>query len=119
LTQSGTGTTILTNAGNTFTGAILVSKGTLQIGTAAAIGSIGTASIGLGTGSTLALTNLAGNSLANAISNLSSGTATVLINSAKGNTLSGAVTDGSAGGTVALTQSGTGTTTLTGQNSYN
>ena len=116
LTQNGSGTTTLVNAGNTYTGATTVLQGTLQVGTAGLVGSVGSQApatgIVVGTGGTLTIVNTTGNALANNITNGVGGAGTVIVNSALTNTLSGALTDGGAG-TLALTQSGTGTTILT------
>ncbi len=92
--QVGSGTLILANSGNTYTGATIVSAGTLQVGTVASAGSVGGATglIEVGNGGTLAIVNIGGpiaNVLANNITNNSSGTGTVLVNSANTNTLSG------------------------------
>ena len=117
LTQSGTGTTILTNANNSFSGATTISKGTLQIGTANAPGSLGSnTTVSVGAASTLSLVNVAGNLLSNNISNQASGTGLVSINSTTNFTLSGALTNGAS--ILALTKAGTGTTILTGTDSY-
>ena len=70
LTQSGAGTSILTNADNAYSGATTVSKGILQIGAATTSGAIGVNSaVSVGTGGTLSLVNVAGNGLVNNISN--------------------------------------------------
>jgi autotransporter-associated beta strand protein len=108
VTQSGTGTTILSNA-NTYSGATLVSAGTLQIGNGTT-GSIDASSaVSTVSGATLAV-NLADNtSLTNAIAN----EGTVNATGANTNTLSGIIS-----GTGAVTQSGTGTTILTNANTY-
>ena len=117
LTQSGTGTTILTNANNSFSGATTISKGTLQIGTTTAPGSLGpNSTVSVGAASTLSLLNVAGNLLTNNISDGLSGTGLVSINSTSNFTLSGALSNGA--GTLALTKAGAGTTTLTGGDSY-
>jgi autotransporter-associated beta strand protein len=117
LTQSGTGTTTLTNAGNSFSGATTISKGILQIGTVAAAGSLGvTSAVSVNNGTTLSIVNVAGGTLANNISNGSSGTGLVNVASTGSNTLNGVLTNGT--GVLALTQSGTGVTTLTGSDTY-
>ncbi len=112
LTQFGSGTTILSNTGNTYSGGTLVSGGTLQVGKAIAAGSVGTADISVISAGTLSLVNLIGNALTNNITNGIVGTGTVEVNSANTNTLSGALTNGAAG-TLALVQKGAGTTILT------
>ncbi len=117
--QTGAGTTILTNAGNTYGGATTVSNGKLQIGDAVSGGSIGAANpVTVGTGGTLAIVNIGGpvaNTLANNITG-SAGAGTVLVNSANTNILSGVLSNG--GGTLSLTQSGVGTTILSGNNTF-
>ena len=117
LTQSGTGTTILTNSGNTYSGATTVSAGVLQIGTATAAGSIGANSaISVGTNGTLSLINLGSNTFASNVTNNVGGTGTLAIGTSSTVTLGGKLTDGS--GKLALIQGGKGTTILTGVNSY-
>ncbi|MCX6979269.1 MAG: autotransporter domain-containing protein [Verrucomicrobia bacterium] len=112
LTQFGSGTTILSNVGNTYSGGTLVSAGTLQVGKDIAAGSVGSADIIVRSGGKLSLVNLNGNALTNNITNGVAGTGTVEVNSANTNTLSGTLTDGAAG-TLALVQKGAGTTILT------
>ena len=116
LTQTGTGTTTLTNVFNSFSGTTTVSNGTLQIGTSLNTGSIGGGAITVTSGSTFSLVNISGNTFAN---NVTAGPGSVqsngtfLLNSANTNTLTGAFTDGPLGGQVNLVQSGTGTAILT------
>ena len=122
LSQTGTGTTILTNAGNTYAGATTVSAGTLQIGTAGTAGSVGAGNISVRTGGTLLVVNIGGpvvNVLANNISNTVGGAGSVSVNSANTNTLSGILSDGG-GGVLSLTSNTTGGsfTILTGANTY-
>ncbi len=113
LAATGAGTLILTNGANTYTGGTTVTSGTLQLGTSAAAAKISSAgAIAVGSGGTLSILNVSGNSLANAISNGLIGIGTLDIDSAHTTTLSGALTDGTVG-QLALTQSGTGTTILT------
>ena len=112
LTQSGAGTTILTNSGNTYTGATTVSNGILQVGTVSVAGSIGAGSaVVVSNGAQLTLVNVANNTFANNITNGVAGDGLVNVNSATNLTLSGALTDGAAG-TLALTQGGSATTIL-------
>jgi autotransporter-associated beta strand protein len=114
LTQSGAGTTILTNGANTFSGATSITSGILEIGTTATAGSLGAKSaVGIGGTATLDLVNGTGNTLANAVTAGSSGVGTLEINSANINTISGALIDGSGGGQLSLSQKGAGTTILT------
>lgn len=114
---TGTGTLVLGNSGNTYTGPTNVTNGTLQVGTAALVGSIGaTSAVDVRTGGRLLLVNAVGNTFTNNVTNGAAGSGTVEVNSANTNTLSGIVSDGA--GTLALTQSGTGTTILTGANTY-
>ena len=117
--QSGTGTTILTNSGNTYTGVTAITDGTLQVGTSTLAGSIGNTSAVTLSGATLSLVNVNSGIFAN---NITDGTAstvgTVVINSAKSTTLSGNLSDGSALARLVVTQSGTGTTILSGSDSY-
>jgi autotransporter-associated beta strand protein len=122
LQQSGTGTTIVTNANNNYSGGTIVSKGTLQIGTTGAsglAGSLGGDSVFVLPGATLALVNVSGGTLNDAISGskATSGSGLINVDSAQTLTLGGAIADGTTG-LLALTQSGTGTTILTNANSY-
>ena len=120
LTQSGTGTTILTNAGNTFTGATTVNAGILQIGTAVNAGSLGSANVAVTTGGILSLINVGGpvaGTFSNNVSNGLLGSGSVNAGGTTPLLISGILSNGAAG-TLALTQSGTGTTTLTGANTY-
>ena len=121
LTQSGTGTTILTNAGNTYTGATTVSAGTLQIGTGVNAGSIGSAAVAVTTGGILSLINVGGpvaNTFSNAVSNGVLGNGTVNVGGITNPLIiSGVLSDGAAG-TLSLTQSGTGKTILTATDTY-
>ena len=116
LTQNGSGTTILTNTGNTYSGPTTINSGVLKIGSSATAGSIGAGAVGVNSGGTLTIVNLGGNptgdTFANNISNGVGGVGTVNVASANTNILSGTLTDGAAG-TLALTQSGAGTTILT------
>ena len=116
LTQSGAGTTILTNTGNTYAGTTTISNGTLQVGTVSTAGSIGHGTITVTNNSTLSLVNLTGNVFASSVTNGTGGTVgTLLINSANAINLSGALTDGP-GGQLVLTQMGPGTAILTNAN---
>ena len=116
------GTTILTNAGNTYAGGTTVSAGVLQVGTAALASSLGSNvagnTVSVGNGATLSIVNLiaGANPLLNNITNNLAGTGLVNVNSANANTLGGILSNGA--GTLALMQSGLGTTTLTGANTY-
>ncbi len=118
---SATGTLILANANNAFTGGVgATSNGTLQIGTATTVGSVGTTAnvVEIGNGGTVVLVNIgtaANNTLANNIDNFS-GTGTFQVSSANTNTLSGVLSNSV--GTLNLVQSGTGTTILTNTNTY-
>jgi autotransporter-associated beta strand protein len=117
LTQGGSGTTILTNAGNNFSGATTISNGTLEIGSASAAGSIGAGSpVSVGNNGSLLLAKVSGGVLANNISNHVGGTGTVNVNSPTAVTLNGTLTDGDF--SLSFKQSGTGTTTLTGNDNY-
>jgi autotransporter-associated beta strand protein len=117
LSQTGAGTTILTNGGNSYSGATTVSKGVLQIGATSAAGSLGpTSTVTVGSGGVLTVTNPAGGLLPNNITNALSGAGTVLINSPGTIKLSGSLTSGL--GSLAITQSGSGATILTGSDSY-
>ena len=94
LTQSGSGTTILTTA-NTYTGATTISAGTLQLGAGSISGSLSTSSvISVGYGATFAVNR--------------SNTVT------QGTDFSGAAITGAGG----LTQSGSGTSILNAANTY-
>jgi autotransporter-associated beta strand protein len=121
LLQEGTGTTILTNPNNTYSGNTILSKGTLQIGTAGTSGVAGSLSpnspVSVFSGAALALVNVSGGVVSTSISNTSGGSGLLTINSAHNLTLSGTLSDATPG-TLAVTQSGTGTTTLTGANNY-
>ena len=118
LTQSGAGTTILTNSGNTYSGSTTVSGGILQVGTSTIAGSIGSGSaISIGNGGTLTLVKLSNSTFANSVTDGLGGTGTLNINSTGNLTLSGVLSDGSSG-QLNLLQSGTGTTTLTGIETY-
>ena len=118
LTQSGAGTLVLTNAGDTYTGATTVTAGTLQIGSTASAGAISTSSgVTVSTGGTLSLVNVNGGTFSNNVSNGTSGSGslnigTLKINSANSTTVAGTLTDGTHG-QLALSQSGAGTTILT------
>ena len=115
------GTIILTNPANSSSGQTTVSQSTLQIGTTSTAGSLGASSpVQVHLGGTLTLVNVAGNTLANNISDSGGATGTVIVNSAQNLTLSGAITDtnGTGLGTITLSQSGTGTTTLTNTDTY-
>ena len=106
--QNGGATTVFTNVntyqgGTTTTGA----NSQLTLGTIAAAGTAGNGVIGIDTGGTLKLVNVAGNVLANNISNGVGGIGTVVGSLALPTTLTGAITDGAAG-TIALTQNGPG-----------
>lgn len=106
--QSGTGTSILTNAHNTYSGSTTISGGTLQIGTTTAAGSIGANSaINFSNNGTLLLVNVAGNTLGNNINDLSPGTAVVNVNSTSTLTLSGTISNAS--GLVSVAKNNTGT----------
>lgn len=116
VTQTGPGTTILT-AQNYYTGTTTVSKGTLQIGTVTAAGSIGQDNtVNVGTGGALSLVNNGSNLFTTDVTNGLGGTGTLIINSPSTITVSGNLSDGV--GKLAFTQSGSGTTILTGAQSY-
>ncbi len=111
LSQSGTGTTILTGSNKSYSAGTFISGGVLQIGTASTAGSIGTGGVFIALGGALTLVNIGGNALYEDVSNDLAGTGTLVVNSAKTNILYGQLTDGSAG-QIALTQSGSGPTIL-------
>jgi fibronectin-binding autotransporter adhesin len=118
VTQSGTGTTVLANAANTYTGATKVTKGTLRIGTATIAGSIGaTSAVSVSNGGLLTLANVNGNTFSNNVSNGVGGVGKLTVNSANTNTVSGLLANGTAG-QLALAQNGVGTTILTHANIY-
>ena len=118
VTQSGAGTTVLTNSANTYSGATKVTKGTLRIGTTAAAGSIGaTSAVSVSNGGVLALVNVSGNTFSNNVSNGVGGVGKLTFNSANTNTVSGLLSNG-ATGQLALAQNGVGTTILTHANTY-
>jgi autotransporter-associated beta strand protein len=120
LLQNGTGTTILTNPNNSYSGGTVVAKGTLQIGTSGksgVAGSLGSAPVNLGAATTLSFVNVSGGIVTNNITNSSSGIALINVNSTQSLTASGVLSDGTPG-ILALTQSGTGTTILNGANNY-
>jgi autotransporter-associated beta strand protein len=102
---------VLSNASNSYTGGTTVG-GALQIGTTAAVGSIGAGPITIGDGAALTVVNTRGNVLSNAVASGAGQAGTLLVVSANGNTLSGTLADG-VSGSLALTQNGTGTTILT------
>ncbi len=121
LVHQAPGTTILTNPANNFSDSgsfgndVDVEQGTLQIGTIASPSMAGPNTAGrfitVGINGTLALVNLAGNTLNSSINNFFGAAGTVNVNSLNNNTLSGPITATS--GTIQLRQTGSGTTTLT------
>ena len=112
LSQSGTGTTFLTNGGNTDSGATTVSNGVLQVGITGTPGSIGAGSlVNVGKGTTLRIVNVSGGSLDSNITNTLGGVGTVEINSTDLTELTGAITNGTTG-TLVVMQDGPGTTIL-------
>lgn len=118
LSQSGTGTTILTGTNKSYTGGTTVSGGFLQIGTASAVGSIGAGAVTVTTGGAIVVVNITGNAFSDDVTNGVGGVGTLTFNSTKTNTFYGQLTDGVAG-QMALTQSGTGTTIVAnGFNNY-
>ena len=87
-TQSGTGTTILTNSANTYRGLTTITSGTLQVGSATAAGSLGTnANVVVTTGGNLSLVNIAG-----AIT-IASTSGTLTLDLANNDTLSNPIAD--------------------------
>lgn len=113
--QSGTGTTILTNAHNTYSGATSVTAGNLQVGTTTAAGSIGANSaIALSNNSTLTLVNVFGGAVPNSVTSSSPNASALNVNSAGTVSLTGQLS-----GSLALSQLGTGTLTVSNtSNSY-
>jgi fibronectin-binding autotransporter adhesin len=116
LTKTGTGTLTLSGA-NTYTGATIVSAGTLKAGSTTAFGSNSDATV-TGTLDLAGFANTLG-SLAGAGTVASSVVGAVTLTTGGSNastTFSGVLQNGS--GTVALTKVGSGTQTLTGTNTY-
>ncbi len=111
VTQNGPGTTLLTSAGNNYSGATTVSAGTLQIGNGTT-GVIGTGTlVSVSPGATIAFDEANGATQSNNIAD--AGTVAGVEGSGVTNTLSGNIT-----GAGRLTQTGAGTTILTGTNGY-
>lgn len=117
LTQTGTGTTILASTGNTYRGDTIVSRGTLQIGTATFGGSVGVGNtVNVGTGGSLSVVNTGVTAFAANVTNGLGGTGTLAVNSTGTITVYGNLSDGV--GKLAFTQSGTGTTIVNGTETY-
>ncbi len=117
LTKTGTGTLIVGNTANAYTGATVVSAGTLQLGTGNVIPD-GSA-LSVASGATFDL-NWGNNETVGSIAgagtiNIRSNTLT-LGGDNTSTTFSGTITDGGAYGT--LVKQGTGTLTLSGSNAY-
>ncbi|MFT3789230.1 MAG: autotransporter-associated beta strand repeat-containing protein [Tepidisphaeraceae bacterium] len=119
---------VLQNVASNYAGGWSVNAGTLKLGSATALGSTSSATLGFGASST-GVVQLNGNSAtivglstnatpgSAAIENGAAGTATLTVNSATGTTFAGTLRDGAAG-TLALTKGGTSSLTLTGTNTY-
>jgi outer membrane autotransporter protein len=117
LAKSGSGTLVLSGA-NTFTGAITVNAGTLQVGAANAISSGAAIILANTAGATLNLNNInqtiAGLSGGGASGgNVTLGSATLTVNNATNASYGGVIS-----GTGGMTKSGSGALTLTGNNAY-
>ena len=117
LNADGAGTLILTNAANSYTGGTMISNGQLQIGTSSVAGSPSAGAMEIGSGGTLSVLKVTGNSLANDISNGLAGIGTLNIASATATLVFGTLTDGLSG-QMALKQNGAGTTTVSGTDTY-
>ncbi|MES2920672.1 MAG: autotransporter-associated beta strand repeat-containing protein [Verrucomicrobiota bacterium] len=115
---AGPGTVLLSQASN-YAGTVSLDAGTLNLGSATALGTQGNVNVAGGANlQTMAnsptLTVLTGSG---SVSNGTAGTSTLTANIASLNTFSGQLQDGVAG-TLALTKSGGGTLTLSGTSNY-
>ena len=111
LTANGTGTLVLANTANSISGNVSVVFGTLQLGTAAADGSIGSGTVTLNDSGTLTVMNVLNNTLPNHITAGLGQNGTVNFASSNTTIVSGALTDGSPG-QLFLNQSGAALTVL-------
>ena len=115
---AGSGTVLLSQASN-YVGSVSVDAGTLNLGSASALGTQGSVNIAGGAkmqtlGSSLTLTTLTGSG---ALSNGIAGAATLTANIASTDTFAGQLQDGVAG-SLALTKTGAGTLNLSGASTY-
>jgi fibronectin-binding autotransporter adhesin len=114
---AGPGTVLLSQASN-YAGSVSVDAGTLNLGNATALGTLGSLNVAGGAklqtlGSSLALTVLTGSG---AVSNGIAGAATLTANIASADTFAGQLQNGA--GTLGLTKSGAGTLNLSGTSNY-
>ena len=125
ITKTGVGTIILSGT-NTYTGATTVNAGTVQVGSAQALGVNSNTKVSNGLlkldGNSITVGGLSGagtNDGSDAVvnDNASAVTLTVGGGDASGS-FGGVIADGAAGGALSLTKTGTGTQTLSGSNSY-
>ncbi|HSV15266.1 MAG TPA: autotransporter-associated beta strand repeat-containing protein [Tepidisphaeraceae bacterium] len=128
LHTSGPGTIVLSNAG-TYAGSWSIDAGTVNLGSATALGPAATATVAFGAGSTgklqlnsniVTLAQLNTNATpGSAIVENGGGSAAVLtVNNTAANTFAGVLGDGTGGGSLGLTKTGAGNFTLTGANTY-
>lgn len=115
---AGSGTVLLSQASN-YVGSVSVDAGTLNLGSASALGTQGSVNIAGGAkmqtlGSSLTLTTLTGSG---AVSNGIASAATLTANIASADTFAGQLQDGVAG-SLALTKTGAGTLNLSGASTY-
>ncbi len=112
LTLAGTGTTILTGTGSTYSGATTITGATLQLGNVSTAGSVNNSAIAIGAGGTLNIKEPTGTSIASNIVN--NGALTITIPAAGNLTLSGNISGAAAFPAVATNT----TLNLAGTNSY-
>ena len=120
LTKAGTGTLVLANGGNSYSGATLINNGTLRLGNSDVLPN--TTNVTVGVNGTLDLNGrsdtISGLNGVGVVNNTASGSSVLTVGSGNANGNFGGAIRNTGAGTTGLVKTGAGTQTLSGTNTY-